>query len=141
MWVYQPDDVLYLDEKIREKFTSDFRDVVTVLPEGWTNVERKFQKLKYPVDVLDMLYAYTKEEHYLDIRNQIVKRGVSGEEINMGSFYDEMDRKRTIETARAIFDETKDERMALYAIKCGLKVTMEEAQKVFDTEVAEAVLV
>lgn len=75
MWVYQPDDVLYLDEKIREKFTSDFRDVVTVLSEGWINVERKFQKLKYPVDVLDMLYAYTKEEHYLDIRNQIVKRG------------------------------------------------------------------
>lgn len=134
-------DVLYLDEKIREKFTSDFRDVVTVLSEGWINVERKFQKLKYPVDVLDMLYAYTKDEHYLDIRNQIVKRELSGEEINMGSFYDEMDRKRTIETARAIFDETKDERMALYAIKCGLKVTMEEAQKVFDTEVAGAVLV
>ncbi|MCM1193211.1 MAG: hypothetical protein NC123_08110 [Butyrivibrio sp.] len=58
----------------------------------------------------------------------------------MSSFYEEMDRKKVIETAIAILDETKDERMALYTIKCGLKVTMEEAQKVFDTEVAQAAL-
>ncbi|MCM1303633.1 MAG: hypothetical protein NC306_05880 [Butyrivibrio sp.] len=133
-------DVLYLDEETKGKFTSDFRDVVTVLSEGQINREHEFQRLKYPTDVLDMLYAYTKDEHYLDIRNQIIKREFSGEEIKMSSFYEEMDRKKVIETAIAILDETKDERMALYTIKCGLKVTMEEAKKVFDTEVAEAAL-
>lgn len=67
-------DVLYLDEATKSRFTSDFRDVVTVLAEGEIDKRHDFQRLKYPVDALDMLYAYTKDEHYLNIRKQIVKK-------------------------------------------------------------------
>lgn len=132
-------DVLYLDEEIKAGFSSDFRDVVEVLSKGGINREHEFQKLKYPVDVLDMLYAYTKDERYLRIRNQIVKMELSGEVVSMKSYYEEMEkeakRNQTIETARAFYDETKDEANALCFIKCGLKVTMEEAREVFAKEV------
>ncbi len=76
-----------------------------------------------------------------DCIDAIVRKELNGEVVTMSGFLDELERNNTIQTARAIFEETEDERMTLYTIKCGLKVTMEEAKKVFDTEVTEAALV
>ncbi|MCM1540221.1 MAG: hypothetical protein NC121_03065 [Blautia sp.] len=72
-------DILYLDEATKSRFTSDFRDVVTVLSEGKIDKKHDFRKLKYPVDALDMIYAYTKDERYRNIRNEVIKKEMKGE--------------------------------------------------------------
>ncbi len=133
-------DVLYLDEATKSRFTSDFRDVVTVLAEGAIDKKHDFQQLKYPVDALDMLYAYTKDKHYLNIRNQIVKKEQKGEVIRMGDFFDQVERNKTIEIAKKMYQRDKDVTHAIYAIECGLDVSAEEAQAIFDTEVLGGVL-
>lgn len=134
-------DVLYLDEATKSRFTSDFRDVVTVLSEGAIDKKHDFQQLKYPVDALDMLYAYTKDEHYLNIRNQIIKKEQKGEVIRMGDFFDQVERNKVIETARKMYQGNNNAENAVYAIKCGLDVSVEEAQEIFDMEVMGVALV
>lgn len=134
-------DVLYLDEATKSRFTSDFRDVVTVLAEGAIDKRHDFQRLKYPVDTLDMLYAYTKDEHYLNIRNQIVKKEQRGEVIRMGDFFDQVERNNTIAIARKMYQGNGNAENAVYAIMCGLDISTEEAQEIFETEVLGAALV
>ncbi len=128
-------DVLYLDEATKNRFTSDFRDVVTVLAEGAIDKKHDFQRLKYPVDALDMLYAYTKDEHYLNIRNQVVKKEQKGEVIRMGDFFDQVERNKVIETARKMYQGNNNAENAVYAIECGLDISNAEAQEIFETEV------
>lgn len=128
-------DVLYLDEAAMSRFTSDFRDVVTVLSEGAIDKKHDFQRLKYPVDALDMLYAYTKDEHYLNIRNQIIKKEQRGEVIRMGDFFDEVERNKTIEIAKKIYQKDRNTTNAVSIIECGLDISTAEAQEIFETEV------
>ncbi|MCM1220883.1 MAG: hypothetical protein NC548_40995, partial [Lachnospiraceae bacterium] len=128
-------DVLYLDEASRSRFTSDFRDVVTVLAEGAIDKNHDFQRLKYPVDALDMLYAYTKDEHYLNIRNQIIKKEQEGEVIRMGDFFDQVERNKIIETARKMYQKNSNTENAVCVIECGLDISTAEAQEIFETEV------
>ncbi len=133
-------DVLYLDEATRNRFTSDFRDVVTVLAEGRIDKKYGFRKLKYPVDALDMIYAYTKDVRYLNIRNKIIKKEMKGEAISMSEFLDELERNKIIETARKMYQGNNNVENTVYAIKCGLDISTEEAQEIFDTEVMGAAL-
>ncbi|MCM1057169.1 MAG: hypothetical protein NC517_06130 [Firmicutes bacterium] len=128
-------DVLYLDETTRNRFTTDFRDVVTVLAEGAIDKSHDFQRLKYPVDALDMLYAYTKDEHYLNIRNQIVKKEQEGEVIKMGDFFDQVERNKIIDTARKVYQKGKNTENVVAIIECGLDISNAEAQEIFETEV------
>ncbi len=130
-------DVLYLDETTRRRFTSDFRDVVTVLSEGKIDRKHDFRRLKYPVDALDMIYSYTKDERYRKIRNEVIKKEMKGEVISMSEFLDELERNNTLETAKRFYAETKNKEMAVQVLKCGLNVSLEEAQEIFDTEVME----
>lgn len=130
-------DVLYLDETTRHRFTSDFRDVVTVLSEGKIDRKHDFRRLKYPVDALDMIYSYTKDERYRKIRNEVIKKEMKGEVISMSEFLDELERNNTLETAKRFYAETKNKEMAVQVLKCGLNVSLEEAQEIFDTEVME----
>jgi len=133
-------DVLYLDEAVKSRFTSDFRDVVTVLAEGKIDKKHDFRRLKYPVDALDMIYAYTKDARYLNIRNGIIKKEKKGEVISMSEFLDELERNKTIEIAKKMYQRDKDVTHAVYAIECGLDVSAEEAQAIFDAEVLDVVL-
>ncbi len=133
-------DVLYLDEVTKSRFTSDFRDVVTVLAEGRIDKKHNFRKLKYPVDALDMIYAYTKDERYLNIRNEIIKKEMKGEVISMSEFLDELERNKIIETARKMYQRDNNPSNSILAIECGLDVSTTEAQKIFDTEVLSAAL-
>ena len=128
-------DVLYLDEAVRNRFTSDFRDVATVLAEGAIDKKHDFQQLKYPVDALDMLYAYTKDEHYLNIRNQIIKKDQKGEVIRMGDFFDQVEKNKVIETAGSIYRGTRNKDTAIQVIEYGLKISTKEAQEIFETEI------
>lgn len=133
-------DVLYLDEATKNRFTSDFRDVVTVLAEGAIDKKHDFQQLKYPVDALDMLYAYTKDEHYLNIRNQIIKKEQKGEVIKMGDFFDQVEKNKVIETAGSIYRGTRNRDTAIQVIEYGLKISTEEAQEIFETEILAVAL-
>jgi len=128
-------DVLYLDEATRSRFTSDFRDVVTVLAEGRIDKAHDFRKLKYPVDALDMIYAYTKDKRYLNIRNEVIKKEAKGEMISMSEFLDELERNKVIETARKMYQGNHNAENAVYAIECGLDISTAEAQEIFETEV------
>jgi len=128
-------DVLYLDEATKSRFTSDFRDVVTVLAEGKIDKKHDFRKLKYPVDALDMIYSYTKDERYRKIRNEVIKKEMRGERISMSEFLDELERNKIIETARKMYQKDNNSSNAILAIECGLDVSTTEAQEIFDTEV------
>lgn len=134
-------DVLYLDEAARCRFTSDFRDVATVLAEGAIDKKHDFQQLKYPVDALDMLYAYTKDKHYLNIRNQIMKKEQKGEVIRMSDFFDQVERNKTIEIAKKMYEKDQNLSNAILAIECGLDISTEEAREIFDTEVLGVALI
>lgn len=129
-------DILYLNESTKNKFTSDFKDIITVLSEGAIDKKHDFQQLKYPVDALDMIYAYTKDERYRKIRNKVIKKEMKGEVISMGEFLDELERNKILETARSIYRGTKNKDTAIQVIEYGLNVSIEEAQEIFDTEVA-----
>ncbi|MCM1046329.1 MAG: hypothetical protein NC417_12540 [Candidatus Gastranaerophilales bacterium] len=133
-------DVLYLDEAVKSRFTSDFRDVVTVLSEGKIDKKHNFRKLKYPVDALDMIYAYTKDERYRNIRNEVIKKEMKGEVISMSEFLDELEKNKTIEIAGSIYRGTRNKDTAIQVIEYGLKISTEEAQKIFDTEVLRVAL-
>lgn len=128
-------DILYLDEVTRSRFTSDFRDVVTVLAEGKIDKTHNFRKLKYPVDALDMIYAYTKDERYRNIRNEVIKKEAKGEVISMSEFLDELERNKIIETAKKMYQDDSNTTIAISVIKHGLDISTEEAQEVFETEV------
>ncbi len=82
-----------------------------------------------------MLYAYTKDEHYLNIRNQVVKKEQTGEVIRMGDFFDQVERNKVIETARKMYQGNNNAENAVYAIECGLDISNAEAQEIFETEV------
>lgn len=125
----------------REGFTSNFRDVVTVLAEEAIDKKHDFQRLKYPVDTLDMLYAYTKDEHYLNIRNQIVKKGQEEEVIRMGDFFDQVERNKIIETVKSQYARKHNDEYAISFIECGLNVSSDEAKEIFETEVLGVALV
>jgi len=133
-------DVLYLNEATKNRFISDFRDVVTVLEEGKIDKKHNFRKLKYPVEALNMLYAYTKDEHYLNIKKQIIKKEMKGEVIKMGDFFDQVERNKIIETARKMYQRENNPSNIILTIECGLDVSTEEAQEIFDTEVVRAAL-
>ena len=134
-------DILYLDENTRNRFTSDFRDVVTVLAEGKIDKVHDFKKLKYPVDALDMIYAYTKDKRYLSIRNGVIKKEAKGEVISMSEFLDELERNKIIETARKMYQRNNNAENAIYTIECGLDISTAEAHEIFETEVLGAALV
>ncbi len=128
-------DVVYLDEAARSRFTSDFRDVVTVLAEGKIDKKHDFRKLRYPVDVLDMIYAYTKDGRYRKIRNEVAKKEMKGEAISMSEFLDELERNKVIETAGSIYRGTGNKDTAIQVIEYGLEIRAEEAQEIFETEI------
>ena len=128
-------DVLYLDEITKSRFTSDFRDIVTVLAEGAIDKKHDFQRLKYPVDTLDMLYAYTKDTHYLDIRDQIIKKEQEGEVIRMGDFFDQVEKNKILETVKKQYEKKHNDEYAISFIECGLNVSPEEAREIFEAEV------
>ncbi|MCM1261121.1 MAG: hypothetical protein NC313_00260 [Butyrivibrio sp.] len=128
-------DVLYLDETTKSKFTSDFRDIVTVLSEGKIDKKHDFRKLKYPVDTLDMIYAYTKDERYRNIRNEVIKKDMKGEALSMSEFLDELEKNKVIETAGSIYRGTKNTDVAIQVIEYGLKISTEEAREIFETEI------
>ncbi len=109
--------------------------MVTVLAEGAIDKKHDFQRLKYPVDALDMLYAYTKDEHYLNIRNQVVEKEQKGEVIRMGDFFDQVERNKIIETARKMYQKNNNVENAVCVIECGLDISNAEAQEIFETEV------
>lgn len=134
-------DILYLDEKVMNRFTSDFRDVAIVLSEGAIDKKHNFQRLKYPVDALDMLYAYTKDEHYLNIRNKIVKKEMNGEVINMGDFFDQVEENKIIETVKKQYSQKHNEEYAISFIECGLNISLEEAKEIFEKEILGAELI
>lgn len=83
-----------------------------------------------------MIYAYTKDERYRKIRNKVIKKEMKGEVISMGEFLDELERNKIIETAGSIYRGTKNKDTAIQVIEYGLNVSTEEAQEIFDTEVA-----
>ncbi len=128
-------DVLYLNEAVRNRFISDFRDVVTVLAEGKIDKKHDFRKLKYPVEALDMLYAYTRDEHYLNIKKQIIKKEMKGEVIKMGDFFDQVERNKIIETVKKQYEKKHNDEYAISFIECGLNISTEEAKEIFETEV------
>ncbi len=133
-------DVLYLDEATKSRFTSDFRDVVTVLAEGRIDKKHDYRKLKYPVDALDMIYAYTKDERYLKIRNEVIKKEMKGEVISMSEFLDELEKNKVIETVKKQYERKHNEEYAISFIECGLNISAEEARVIFETEVLGAAL-
>jgi len=128
-------DVLYLDEATKSRFTSDFRDVVTVLAEGRIDKAHDFRKLKYPVDALDMIYSYTKDKRYLNIRNEVIKKEAKGEMISMSEFLDELERNKTIAIAKKMYQKDKNAENAVAIIECGLDISTAEAQNIFEREV------
>ncbi len=114
--------------------------MVTVLAEGAIDKKHDFQRLKYPVDALDMLYAYTKDEHYLNIRNQVVKKEQKGEVIRMGDFFDQVERNNTIAIAKKMYQKDKNAENAVAIIECGLDISNAEAQEIFETEILDVAL-
>lgn len=134
-------DVLYLDEATKNRFTSDIRDVITVLTEGKIDKTHDFRKLKYPVDALDMIYAYTKDERYRNIRNEVIKKEAKGEVISMSEFLDELERNKIIETARKMYQDDKNITAVISVIRHGLDISADEAKKLFETEILGVALV
>ena len=53
----------------------------------------------------------------------------------MGDFFDEVEKNKTIEIAGSIYKGTGNKDTAIQVIEYGLKISTEEAQEIFDTEV------
>ena len=66
---------------------------------------------------------------------EIIKKEMSGDVISMSEFLDELERNKTIETAGSIYRGTKNKDAAILVIEYGLKISTEEAQEIFDTEI------
>ncbi len=96
-------------------------------PEITDHMKDYFRKLKYPVDALDMIYAYTKDERYRNIRNEVIKKEMKGEVISMSEFLDELEKNKVIETAGSIYRGTRNKDTAIQVIEYGLKISTEEA--------------
>lgn len=79
----------------------------------------------------------TRYERYRNIRNEVIRKEMKGEVVDMSEFLDELERNKTLETAKRFYEETKNKTMAVQFVKCGLNVSMEEAQEIFDTEVMD----
>lgn len=112
----------------------------TVYKKQLIDKKHNFQRLKYSVDALDMLYAYTKDDHYLNIRNKIVKKEMNGEVINMGDFFDQVEENKIIETVKKQYSQKHNEEYAISFIECGLNISPEEAKEIFEKEILGAEL-
>lgn len=80
-------------------------------------------------------YAYTRDEHYMNIRNQIVKKEMNGEVVRMGDFFDQVEENKIIETVKKQYEKKHNEEYAISFIECGLNISLEKAKEIFEMEV------
>ncbi|MCM1540220.1 MAG: hypothetical protein NC121_03060 [Blautia sp.] len=58
----------------------------------------------------------------------------------MSEFLDELEKNKTIEIAGSIYRGTRNKDTAIQVIEYGLKISTEETQEIFDTEVLRVAL-
>lgn len=92
-------------------------------------------KLVHPLDVLDFLIAYRNSSIYNESRNKIALLEKKGEIITMGTLVDELERNAIINTAKKSHEKGRSSSVIIEFLADGLNISMEEAAKIYSTEV------
>lgn len=128
-------DVRRLSREKRKRFTSDFRFIANVMAENGIPDEDKTIALAHPVETLDMLIAYTNDNRYKAIRDNIIEKSKRKVVINMGSFLDEVERKAIVNSARVNLQLGAEQEFIVRFLMKALNITEQEAVDIFNNEV------
>lgn len=131
-------NIKHLPKEVRNRFSSDFRYIVSMLCENNVLEEDRMKELNHPVEALDMLIAYTGEKRFNDIRKRIIKESMEGVKITMGNFLDELERNKTVEIYKSFKKRgVVDDATLIDCLSENLNITKEEATEIFKKEVCE----
>lgn len=98
------------------------------------NDEDKAIALDHPVETLDMLIAYTNDNRYKAIRDNIIEKS-KREVITMGDFLDEVERKAIVNSARVNLQLGAEQEFIVRFLMKALDITEQEAVDIFNKEV------
>ena len=127
-------DVRRLSREERKRFTSDFRFIANAMAEKCIPDEDKAIALDHPVETLDMLIAYTNDNRYKAIRDNIIEKS-KREVITMGDFLDEVERKAIVNSARVNLQLGAEQEFIVRFLMKTLNITEQEAVDIFNKEV------
>lgn len=96
--------------------------------------EDKAIALDHPVETLDMLIAYTNDNRYKAIRDNIIEKS-KREVITMGDFLDEVERKAIVNSARVNLQLGAEQEFIVRFLMKTLNITEQEAVDIFNKEV------
>lgn len=128
-------DMCNLSDAQIDRLEGDFKEIAKIFTYGNETDNIRMNGLKYPLDTLDFLIAYRKEESYIIARNRIADRERKGEVITMGTLVDEIERNTIISSAKTNFELGMNEEFIVEFLIRKLEISMDEAKKIFITEV------
>lgn len=89
-------NIMHLSDAEISKLVSDFKTLVSFLVKGKAPIEY----LRYPIDVLMALYAYTNDVRYLAMKNNILQKLSKGGNVTMPELLDKIEYDNSVKIAK-----------------------------------------
>lgn len=115
-------NIMHLSDAEINKLASDFKTLVSFLVNGKAPTEY----LRYPIDVLMALYAYTNDVRYLAMKNNILQKLSKGGKVTMPELLDKIEYDNSVKIAEKLIAMGK---LSLEDIAEGTGLTLETVQE------------
>ncbi len=113
----------------------DFKELAKVFTYGDNIDNLHINRLNHPLDALDFIIAFRKEESYISARKRIADKEKRGEVITMGTLVDELERNVIIDSAKTNLKLGASYDFVIKFLIMQLDINEAEAMEVYENEV------